>query len=128
MEQLKEVLSVKRENLNEVFFEELHVNSLNHIAVINALKDLAQKINDSRDTITVTFLDKSRDESDFIEFQNEFPTTRVKLESMIDEFLDRAELIEEDYFLCSIYISKKEEKNQNFITRSIYDLEKFSLF
>lgn len=128
MEQLKEVLSVKRENLNEVLFEELHVNSLNRIAVINALKELAQKINDSRDTITVTFLDKSRDDSDFIVFQNEFPTTRVKLESMIDEFLIRAELIEEDYFLCSIYISKKEEKNQNFITRSIYDLEKFSLF
>ena len=128
MEKFKEELSVKKENLNEVMFEPLLVNDKNSEEILCILENLYQSINQARDSITITFSDKSGDEKEYIVFENEFSEIRKNLEGNINEFLSRAELIEEDCFLCEIYISKKEKKYQGFITISIYDLEIFSLF
>lgn len=128
MEKFMEELSVKKENLNEVMFEPLLVDNKNFEEIIYTLENLYQSINQARDTITITFSDKSGEEKEYIKFENEFSEIRKNLQGNIKEFLNRAELIEEDFFLCEIYISKKEKKSQGFITISIYDLKIFLLF
>lgn len=128
MGKFKEMLSVKKENLNEVIFEPFRVNNKNFEEIIYNLEDLYQSINKSRDTITITFSDESAEEKEYVVFENEFSEIRKNLEKNTKEFLERAELIEEDFFLCDIYISKNKKKSQGFITISIYDLEIFSLF
>ncbi|WP_227140602.1 hypothetical protein, partial [Enterococcus lactis] len=105
MEKFMEELSVKKENLNEVMFEPLLVDNKNFEEIIYTLENLYQSINQARDTITITFSDKSGEEKEYIKFENEFSEIRKNLQGNIKEFLSRAELIEEDFFLCEIYIS-----------------------